>query len=141
MSKIYNNENYDMFSIGAHCSVENCRRLDYLPFTCICKKVTCKEHRFNHECTVKKNTENTNSSYCDICNQYICNSLLMSKHIESECKNYVITSLKMKQHCAKKGCKSYLTMPITCEKCNQLHCISHRLPIDHFCNNLVCCPT
>ena len=138
-----NNMDSDMFSIGAHCCVEYCRQLDYLPFICKCKKIICKEHRYNHDCTaqiknsssVKTEMSSMVSTLCESCKQYVRDASLMTKHLESGCKNYTLIRLQKANCCAKNGCKSRLLLPIICKNCDQSYCIRHRAPEDHTCDN------
>ncbi|VDO45457.1 unnamed protein product [Haemonchus placei] len=41
--------------LGGRCFFENCKRLDFLPFTCpLCKECFCSDHRFTHGCDSSK---------------------------------------------------------------------------------------
>lgn len=79
--------------LGSHCSLEECRRQDYLPFQCkYCSNFYCLEHRSvsDHNCfkykdeeeNEKKNKKTRQCFFCkkktklelkcSICRQYTC---------------------------------------------------------------------
>ncbi|XP_020607602.1 AN1-type zinc finger protein 2A-like [Orbicella faveolata] len=63
----------DLLSIGKHCSLASCKRLDFLPFQCShCKEVFCLEHRTpeEHQCSHVGLTD-VHVPVCPICNQII----------------------------------------------------------------------
>jgi len=43
----------DLIKVGAHCAVPTCNVLDFLPLTCKCDLVLCRDHIFpdNHACS------------------------------------------------------------------------------------------
>lgn len=85
--------------IGKHCSVAECKQLDFLPYTCACKLIFCQEHFREHveTCTeIKKNTITA---------------------IENDTTVYI---------CAKEGCKERSIVPLICQKCNRHFCVKHR---------------
>lgn len=83
---------------GKHCSVKNCKLLDFLPFVCErCQVTFCKEH-FNmesHECL---KTEN-------------------SKSVVEQSTSFL---------CSKKSCKDASSVEMPCIKCKQHFCVTHR---------------
>lgn len=83
---------------GKHCSVEDCKLLDFLPFHCQhCKAVFCKEHfhMTSHECSKVEDVQP---------------SLKKSE-------NYL---------CSKKFCKEMSPVSMPCSKCKLHFCITHR---------------
>jgi hypothetical protein len=59
----------DLMSIGQHCSVEDCRQRDFLPFVCDCCQATfCLEHRTyrEHQCP-KAGGKEPLTIVCPIC--------------------------------------------------------------------------
>nr|GMD84441.1 zinc finger AN1 and C2H2 domain-containing stress-associated protein 16-like [Ipomoea batatas]GME15057.1 zinc finger AN1 and C2H2 domain-containing stress-associated protein 16-like [Ipomoea batatas] len=56
-------------NLGKHCSVDDCRQIDFLPFTCdCCHKVFCLEHRSyaRHQCP-KGNKHDVTVVICPLC--------------------------------------------------------------------------
>ncbi|XP_050449190.1 AN1-type zinc finger protein 1-like [Cataglyphis hispanica] len=83
---------------GKHCSVKDCKLLDFLPFVCEhCQATFCKEHfhMVSHECL---NTENA--------------KLPIGKSINFQC--------------SKESCKETSLIEMPCIKCKQHFCLTHR---------------
>ncbi|KAG6816243.1 hypothetical protein H0H87_007480 [Tephrocybe sp. NHM501043] len=59
----------------------------------------------------------------------------MEDHITKECSVMTGKSGKTKTMpvCARGNCKKALIQPITCDKCRNQYCASHRFPSDHNC--------
>jgi len=104
------------FNIGKHCSLQECKQLDFLPFECdACKKIFCLEHRTSeaHKCPnqnrdIEENKVNTQD-------------ISKSKHSYS---------------CQKSGCKGHELIEIRCISCRLRFCVKHRLEQDHSCKGL-----
>ncbi|KAG5333244.1 ZFAN1 protein, partial [Acromyrmex charruanus] len=83
---------------GKHCSVKDCKLLDFLPLVCEhCQITFCKEH-FNmesHECL---KTEN-------------------SKSVVEQSANFL---------CSKESCKNASPVEMPCIKCKKHFCVTHR---------------
>jgi AN1-type zinc finger protein 1 len=102
----------DMFSVGKHCGLVTCNRLDFLPILCNrCSIYYCKEH------------SNAASHKCEF-------------EIES-ISSAAISSTKIHDYkCSLAGCGEKEMLEILCESCGQTYCIKHRLPIDHDCSSI-----
>lgn len=84
---------------GKHCSIKDCKLLDFLPFVCEhCQATFCKEHfhMLSHECL------KTEKSKPDP---------------EKLTKSFV---------CSKESCKQISPNEMPCIKCKQHYCITHR---------------
>ncbi|XP_070575815.1 AN1-type zinc finger protein 1-like [Ptychodera flava] len=93
--------------VGKHCSVNTCKQLDFLPFTCNgCSRIFCLEHHSlgSHSCT-QENMVNCKPS------------------VEGP-KSY---------SCSLESCSSKELMPVICEHCQQQFCLNHRHQQDHSC--------
>eukprot|EP00871_Galdieria_phlegrea_P005400 jgi/Galph1/5861/GphlegSOOS_G4493.1 len=90
--------------LGKHCSLKECNRLDFLPYTCPdCEQVFCGEHRQPtvHNCTSLKSEKQS------------------------------VQQLKQLPICSVANCT---TISVTkCLRCNQSLCASHRNPESHKC--------
>ncbi|XP_077983492.1 AN1-type zinc finger protein 1-like [Glandiceps talaboti] len=94
-------------NIGQHCSVITCKQLDFLPFTCNgCLQLFCLEHRSidSHNCT--------QDNVCD------------DKPSVEGPKSY---------DCSLTDCNNKELMPVRCQHCQQMFCLSHRHQQDHNC--------
>ncbi|XP_070154886.1 AN1-type zinc finger protein 1 [Polyergus mexicanus] len=83
---------------GKHCSVKDCKLLDFLPFVCEhCQATFCKEHfhMVLHECLKTENAK-----------------LPIGKSI-----NFL---------CCKESCKETSLIEMPCIKCKQHFCLTHR---------------
>ncbi|KAK2566283.1 AN1-type zinc finger protein 2B, partial [Acropora cervicornis] len=134
----------DLLSLGTHCSLAECKRLDFLPFHCShCSQVfwyvqTIKLKRsraFFRGCSV-------HVPVCPICNHIIKKSKnedinsQVERHILSGCKSLVVAKPKKSNKCSLKTCRQHGLMPFVCPECNKNHCIRHRHAEDHFCSAL-----
>ncbi|KAG1368755.1 Zinc finger AN1 and C2H2 domain-containing stress-associated protein 16 [Cocos nucifera] len=129
--------------LGKHCSVEDCRQIDFLPFTCDrCKKVFCLEHRSctKHLCP-NANQQDVTVLVCPLCAKgvhLVANedpNITWESHVNSDCdpSNYQKTTKK--KRCPVSGCKETLTFSntIRCRDCTKEHCLKHRFGPDHKC--------
>ncbi|KAI8841767.1 hypothetical protein BC829DRAFT_402139 [Chytridium lagenaria] len=138
----------EFHDLGAHCSREDCKQLDFLPFKCrLCNHTYCAEHRsFDHhvDCSGPK----TNKAVpCPLCKNPVngTSSLspasvinpLIEAHIAAGCptpeedrKN----RLAKKAKCGVKKCRSEpSSTSFSCKQCSTVFCIKHRHPVDHQC--------
>jgi len=127
---------------GKHCSFDECKQFDFLPFQCeACNKTFCLQHRLqrDHKCTEKENENINIIPTCPICNQLIDiklnedMNLKINQHIDSQCQDYVIVENK-KPACAYTKCKA-MKAPIECKACHKFFCPQHRFPSDHECTH------
>ncbi|KAL5022860.1 hypothetical protein ScPMuIL_002015 [Solemya velum] len=97
-------------TIGKHCSIKSCQRLDFLPFECDgCLNIYCADHKTkdSHDCTLVN---------IDKPSEY------------SGTKGY---------GCSVDDCNGRELMPVICDKCHGNFCLSHRHQVDHQCKELV----
>eukprot|EP00047_Mylnosiga_fluctuans_P006485 m.247166 g.247166 ORF g.247166 m.247166 type:complete len:136 (+) comp15311_c0_seq1:109-516(+) len=121
---------FDLLSIGTHCSVKSCNQLDYLPFTCPhCKAATCKEHREDHACPSAPKSDQ--ATRCPTCQSFVRAGSLLKAHLESGCTAHILAAHKTAPRCSKPGCKARDLMPVTCPGCRATFCLRHRFPGDH----------
>lgn len=83
---------------GKHCSIKDCKLLDFLPFVCEhCQATFCKEHfhMMSHECLKTENAK------CAV-------------------EKSVIFL------CSKESCKETSLIEMPCVKCKQHFCVTHR---------------
>ncbi|KAM7451737.1 hypothetical protein ABFA07_000755 [Porites harrisoni] len=137
-------EKADLLSLGTHCSLKDCKRLDFLPFRCShCKEIFCLHHRTpeGHQCPDVV-TSDVHVPVCPICNQIIKKSKdedinrQVEQHIISGCKTLVVGKPKKSNKCSLKTCRQHGLMPFVCPDCRKNHCIRHRHAEDHLCTAL-----
>ncbi|XP_038971754.1 zinc finger AN1 and C2H2 domain-containing stress-associated protein 16-like [Phoenix dactylifera] len=129
--------------LGKHCSVEDCRQIDFLPFTCDrCRKVFCLEHRSytKHLCP-NANQQDVTVLVCPLCAKGVHlvpdedPNITWESHVNLDCdpSNYQKTTKK--KRCPIPGCKETLTFSntIRCRDCTKEHCLKHRFGPDHKC--------
>ncbi|GAB5371027.1 hypothetical protein AAMO2058_001543900 [Amorphochlora amoebiformis] len=138
----------DLTHIGKHCHLEDCRKLDFLPFRCgHCKHNFCVEHRLpeKHECQHYTPPRAPVVAVCQDCKRSIVQKgnetlpELFKRHFESgECKKFKVekphrcTFIKP----SGKQCKRREFDEIICKFCNQNYCIKHRHAEHHKCPGL-----
>ena len=122
-------------SVGEHCSVPECRALDFLPIICPgCSRHFCKDHYpyTTHSCP---NPPSTRSPFliCPACSSQLplaateSPSAVLSAHAESctpKITGYV---------CSYPPCKVVDSTPIRCFSCRSHFCVDHRLESSHAC--------
>ncbi|XP_067053825.1 AN1-type zinc finger protein 2B-like isoform X1 [Acropora muricata] len=137
-------EDADLLSLGTHCSLAECKRLDFLPFHCShCSQVFCLDHRTpaSHKCS-QLGSNDVHVPVCPICNHIIKKSKnedinsQVERHILSGCKSLVVAKPKKSNKCSLKTCRQHGLMPFVCPECNKNHCVRHRHAEDHFCSAL-----
>ncbi|XP_051138896.1 zinc finger AN1 and C2H2 domain-containing stress-associated protein 13-like [Andrographis paniculata] len=129
--------------LGKHCSVDDCRQLDFLPFTCdCCQQVFCLDHRSysRHQCP-KANKNDHTVVICPLCAKGVHlipqedPNITWESHVNIDCdpSNYEIATKKRK--CPVPRCRETLTFSntIKCRDCNIDHCLKHRFGPDHNC--------
>jgi len=132
-----------LMSIGVHCAVDGCKKLDFLPFQCsACCFVYCLDHRLptSHNCPKWSSID----KYLPVCN--ICQNILevdesnqleiYKKHLESKCKLHVAQPVNTKIKCDFENCGVEELLATYCRKCHQNYCLKHRHPIDHKCSQV-----
>ncbi|ESO90325.1 hypothetical protein LOTGIDRAFT_123476 [Lottia gigantea] len=96
--------------VGKHCSVSDCKQLDFLPFDCDrCGLVFCKLHKAtdNHQC---------------------------SQHLKVDSRPEYHGPKGIS--CFYSDCKNRELTPIPCIKCYNSYCLKHRHAQDHDCKVL-----
>ncbi|XGW15000.1 hypothetical protein V3C99_000909 [Haemonchus contortus] len=97
--------------LGGRCFFENCKRLDFLPFTCpLCKECFCSDHRFTHGCDNSK--------------QYDPNAAVASS--SGPLRNFL---------CSYSDCNGAESIKIVCPYCERNYCLKHRHADEHCCEN------
>ncbi|CAN0910029.1 Zinc finger AN1 and C2H2 domain-containing stress-associated protein 11 [Linum grandiflorum] len=129
--------------LGKHCFVDDCKQLDFLPFTCDrCRQVFCLQHRsyIKHNCpTADKN--DVTVVVCPLCAKgvrLIGNedpNISWETHVNTECDPSNYDRVTKKPKCPVKGCRETLTFSntIKCRECTKDHCLKHRFSLDHSC--------
>jgi hypothetical protein len=122
----------DVEAIGAHCQMEYCRQLDFLPFRCeSCRKTFCLDHRSEmaHKCEkeglwARQRAQRLNGG--------------MSTSRTTSSKPNILTH---EAQCPHPSCKTLIDTPLTpgvhCQTCNRRYCLKHRMKEDHDCAKLV----
>lgn len=112
-------------AIGAHCQLEYCNVLDFLPFRCeSCKGHFCLDHRTEsaHKCPKKGEWARRKVDR------------------NSEELPPKPTLLNHERQCASVSCKTLIdtarTQGVQCTRCNRRYCLKHRFEEDHDCKNL-----
>ncbi|KAG1347619.1 zinc finger AN1 and C2H2 domain-containing stress-associated protein 16 [Cocos nucifera] len=129
--------------LGKHCNVEDCRQIDFLPFTCDrCNKVFCLEHRSytKHLCP-NANQQDVTVLVCPLCAKGVRlvpnedPNITWESHVNSDCDPSNYQKATKKKRCPVPGCKELLTFSNTlrCRDCTKEHCLKHRFGPDHKC--------
>ncbi|CAA0816487.1 Zinc finger AN1 domain-containing stress-associated protein 12 [Striga hermonthica] len=131
--------------LGSHCENPDCRRLDFLPFTCnACRKVFCLDHRSykSHGCP----NSDAGSRKVVVCE--ICSSAVETTGRDSEDEKKILErheksgqcdpKKKKKPTCPVRRCRQVLTVSntATCKNCRIKICLRHRFPADHGCEGM-----
>ncbi|XP_017460786.1 PREDICTED: AN1-type zinc finger protein 2A-like, partial [Rhagoletis zephyria] len=112
--------------LGEHCSLKECRQLDFLPIKCSsCKQIFCSNHfRFEaHHCPVASEEEQKSSAtsqdpVCPLCNRPVpikageSADYKVSEHIDKNCASEEREKV-FKNRCSVGGCKRRELMPLT----------------------------
>eukprot|EP00112_Aurelia_sp_Birch-Aquarium-sp1_P002393 Seg1263.6 transcript_id=Seg1263.6/GoldUCD/mRNA.D3Y31 product="AN1-type zinc finger protein 2B" protein_id=Seg1263.6/GoldUCD/D3Y31 len=135
-----NSQEIDLMSIGKHCSKNDCRQLDYLPFKCdYCSKEFCKEHHDvkEHSCPSFVNRDRIVPT-CPLCGKLVALTLnetindQVERHIRSGCQKLVVEKRK-KNQCSQMNCRQRTLIPFNCHSCYKNFCVRHRHSGDHTC--------
>ncbi|KAK6244159.1 hypothetical protein QUC31_010568 [Theobroma cacao] len=129
--------------LGKHCSVEDCKQIDFLPFTCDrCRLVFCLEHRsyIKHRCP-KADKKDVNVVICPLCAKGVHlipdedPNITWETHVNTECDPSNYDKVTKKKKCPVPGCREVLTFSntIKCRDCTIDHCLKHRFGPDHNC--------
>ncbi|XP_027072953.2 zinc finger AN1 and C2H2 domain-containing stress-associated protein 13 isoform X3 [Coffea arabica] len=130
-------------NLGKHCSVEDCRQIDFLPFTCdSCHQVFCLEHRSygRHHCP-KANKSDVTVVVCPLCAKGVRlipdenPNITWESHVNIECDPSNYDKVTKKRKCPVSGCREILSFSnkIRCKDCTIEHCLKHRFGPDHRC--------
>ncbi|KAL3534313.1 hypothetical protein ACH5RR_002774 [Cinchona calisaya] len=130
-------------NLGKHCTVEDCRQIDFLPFTCdSCHEVFCLEHRSygRHHCP-KANKNDVTVVICPLCAKGVRlipdenPNITWESHVNAECDPSNYDKVTKKRKCPVPGCREILTFSntIRCKDCTVEHCLKHRFGPDHKC--------
>eukprot|EP01025_Chloroclados_australasicus_P047042 TRINITY_DN5218_c0_g1_i1.p1 TRINITY_DN5218_c0_g1~~TRINITY_DN5218_c0_g1_i1.p1 ORF type:complete len:305 (+),score=6.55 TRINITY_DN5218_c0_g1_i1:182-1096(+) len=133
----------DPILAGEHCSVADCRQIDFLPFSCdCCHKVFCLEHRQYeaHACPEAKDKV-LEVVPCPLCARGIRlrggrdPNEEFELHLREGCDPDNYRKVHKKKTCPVEGCRQKLTETgsYVCQKCQLKTCLRHRHPEDHNC--------
>ncbi|KAJ4842643.1 stress-associated protein [Turnera subulata] len=129
--------------LGKHCSVQDCKQIDFLPFTCDrCRQVFCLEHRsyIKHSCP-KADSQGVTVVICPLCAKGVRlnpdqdPNICWEIHVNTECDPSNYEKVTKKRKCPVPGCRDVLTFSntIKCRECTEDHCLRHRFGPDHNC--------
>ncbi|GAB2295539.1 hypothetical protein Dimus_029703 [Dionaea muscipula] len=129
--------------LGKHCSVDDCKQIDFLPFTCdTCHQVFCLEHRSysQHDCRRAKQQDVT-VVICPFCEKGVRRipgedpNITWEAHVRTGCGPSNYEKTRKKRKCPVAGCREQLTFSNTvkCRDCSVDHCLKHRFGPDHKC--------
>ncbi|XP_048321080.2 zinc finger AN1 and C2H2 domain-containing stress-associated protein 13 [Ziziphus jujuba] len=129
--------------LGKHCTVEDCKQIDFLPFSCDrCNKVFCLEHRsyIKHSCP-KADKQDVTVVICPLCAKGVRlipdedPNITWERHVNTDCDPSNYEKVTKKKKCPVPGCKDILTFSntIKCRDCLVDHCLKHRFGPDHKC--------
>jgi len=129
--------------LGKHCSFDDCKLIDFLPFTCDrCRQVFCLEHRsyIKHSCP-NADRQDVTVVICPLCAKGVRlipdedPNITWETHVNTECDPSNYEKVTKKKKCPVPGCKDILTFSntIKCRDCLVDHCLKHRFGPDHKC--------
>ncbi|KAG7628858.1 Zinc finger AN1 and C2H2 domain-containing stress-associated protein 13 [Arabidopsis thaliana] len=130
--------------LGKHCSVDYCKQIDFLPFTCDrCLQVFCLDHRsyMKHDCP-KGNRGDVTVVICPLCAKGVRlnpdedPNITWEKHVNTDCDPSNYEKAVKKKKCPVPRCRELLTFSntIKCRDCSIDHCLKHRFGPDHSCS-------
>ncbi|KAL3357443.1 hypothetical protein AABB24_017918 [Solanum stoloniferum] len=130
-------------NLGKHCFVDDCRQIDFLPFTCdCCHQVYCLEHRsYNRHHCPTANKNDVTVVVCPLCAKGVHlipdedPNITWESHVNTECDPSNYDKATKKRKCPVPGCREFLTFSntIKCQECTVDHCLKHRFGPDHKC--------
>ncbi|KAI4381501.1 hypothetical protein MLD38_007567 [Melastoma candidum] len=129
--------------LGRHCSVDDCKLIDFLPFTCdCCLQVYCLEHRSysKHRCP-KADSKDVTVVICPLCAKGVHlipdvdPNICWESHVNIDCDPSNYNKVTKKRRCPVTACRETLTFSntIKCRDCLLDHCLKHRFGTDHKC--------
>lgn len=129
--------------LGKHCTVDDCKQIDFLPFTCDrCHQIFCLEHRsyIKHHCPTADRKDVT-VVICPLCAKGVRlipdedPNVTWETHVNTECDPSNYEKATKKKKCPVSGCREILTFSNTlkCRDCTIDHCLKHRFGPDHKC--------
>ncbi|CAM8886136.1 unnamed protein product [Rhodiola kirilowii] len=129
--------------LGKHCSLLDCKQIDFLPFTCDrCHQVFCLQHRsYNlHQCP-NAGKNDVNVVICPLCAKGVRldpdqdPNITWEYHVNTNCDPSNYERATKKKKCPVPGCRELLTFSntIKCRDCTIDHCLKHRFGPDHKC--------
>ncbi|XP_023517220.1 zinc finger AN1 and C2H2 domain-containing stress-associated protein 11-like [Cucurbita pepo subsp. pepo] len=131
-------------NLGKHCSFEDCKQIDFLPFTCdCCHQVFCLEHRsYNRHSCPKTDRRDVTVVICPLCAKGVRlipdqdPNITWEIHVNTECDPSNYDKVTKKKKCPVPGCRELLTFSntIKCRDCLVDHCLKHRFGPDHKCS-------
>ncbi|KAG7027623.1 Zinc finger AN1 and C2H2 domain-containing stress-associated protein 11 [Cucurbita argyrosperma subsp. argyrosperma] len=131
-------------NLGKHCSFEDCKQIDFLPFTCdCCHQVFCLEHRsYNRHSCPKTDRRDVTVVICPLCAKGVRlipdqdPNITWEIHVNTECDPSNYDKATKKKKCPVPGCRELLTFSntIKCRDCLVDHCLKHRFGPDHKCS-------
>ncbi|XP_022966414.1 zinc finger AN1 and C2H2 domain-containing stress-associated protein 11-like [Cucurbita maxima] len=131
-------------NLGKHCSFEDCKLIDFLPFTCdCCHQVFCLEHRsYNRHSCPKTDRRDVTVVICPLCAKGVRlipdqdPNITWEIHVNTECDPSNYDKVTKKKKCPVPGCRELLTFSntIKCRDCLVDHCLKHRFGPDHKCS-------
>eukprot|EP00249_Psilotum_nudum_P013416 c24319_g1_i1 orf=272-1222(-) len=129
--------------LGQHCSVQDCKLVDFLPFKCdCCLQVFCLEHRsyIKHQCS-NANINDVSVLVCPLCAKTFRlipdenPNNTWEEHVRTDCNPQNYEKVSKKPRCPVPGCREQLTFSnkVVCRDCKQEVCLKHRFGQDHQC--------
>ncbi|GAV57299.1 zf-AN1 domain-containing protein/zf-C2H2_6 domain-containing protein [Cephalotus follicularis] len=129
--------------LGKHCTVDECKLIDFLPFTCDrCTQVFCLEHRSytKHNCP-KADRNDVTVVICPLCAKGVRlnpdedPNITWETHVNTDCDPSDYDRVTKKKKCPVPGCREVLAFSTTikCRDCTIDHCLKHRFGPDHNC--------
>ncbi|CAM9587796.1 unnamed protein product [Discosporangium mesarthrocarpum] len=103
----------EFHDLGKHCSSEDCKQQDFLPFKCnACNGIFCLQHRSHsaHACTMV-GVLDKRVPECPLCNKAlkvapgIDINVVVNRHIASGCTEGVRRRKSTKHRCSARGCR------------------------------------
>lgn len=130
-------------NLGKHCSIGECKQIDFLPFTCDrCRQVFCLEHRSygQHSCP-HANRQDVTVVICPLCAKGVRlipdedPNITWESHVNNDCDPSNYEKATKKKKCPVRGCREVLVFSntIKCRDCTVDHCLKHRFGPDHSC--------
>lgn len=124
----------DVEAVGAHCQLQYCHQLDFLPFKCgSCHGTFCLDHRSEtaHKCP-KEGAWARARSGRDAADKQPSSMITLAGRPNI---------LNHEKQCAHPICKTLIDTPLVpgihCSTCNRRYCLKHRMQEEHDCSKLI----